>query len=90
MIKLSYMATREFITHEKDFDGSDNVDAWVCICENTPTDDGFYPCDEHGNEMSPVIGSGWKDLYVCARCGRIIDQNTLEVVGRNPQPKMLD
>lgn len=66
---------KEFITHE-----AGNDEGWVCICGNMPVSDGFYPCDEKGNEMEPV--SGWKDLYVCNRCGRIIHQYTLEVVGR--------
>lgn len=74
----------EFITAAK-MDG----DAWTCICGNTPSSDGFFPCDEHGNEMEPTIGSGWTDLEVCARCGRIIKQGTLEVVGQNPHPKLL-
>jgi hypothetical protein len=47
---------------------------WRCICGNTPLGDGFFPCNESGNEMEPAIGSGWTDLYVCARCGRIIKQ----------------
>ena len=63
-------------------------DAWVCICKNTPDADGFFPCDKNGNEMEPV--AGWDELYVCASCGRIIKQDTLEVVGRNPSPKLLD
>jgi len=64
-------------------------DAWVCICNNTPGAAGFYPCDSNGNEMSPDIGSNWVNLYVCAECGRIINQDTLEVIGQNPNPKML-
>jgi hypothetical protein len=84
------MSVKEFITFEKDYDGSDYHDAWVCIYGNNTNANSLYPCDEHGNEMSPATGSGWKDLYVCARCGRIIRQGTLEVVGRNPHPKMLD
>lgn len=59
-------------------------DGWICLCGNTPADDGFYPCDEKGNEMEPVVGSEWENLYVCFTCGRIINQDTLEVVGRNP------
>jgi hypothetical protein len=58
--------------------GSD--EAWICICGNTPVSDGFYPCDAEGNEMEPVVG--WNDLYVCARCLRIIDQIRLDVIGR--------
>ena len=41
-----------------------------------------------GNEVEPV--AGWDNLYVCARCGRIINQDTLEVIGRNPHFKRLD
>lgn len=54
-----------------------------------PGDGGFYPCDADGNAMEPSIGSGWDGLYVCADCGRIIDQNSLMVVGINPEPTML-
>lgn len=75
---------KEFINHEAGYE-----EAWVCICGNTPTGDGFFPCDANGDEMEPLIGSAWKDLYVCAKCGRIIQQHTLEVVGRNPKPKLL-
>lgn len=76
--------TKERITHEPD-----NEEAWICICGNTPSGGGFYPCDKEGNEMEPVIGSDWDGLYVCADCGRILHQDTLEVVGRNPKPKFL-
>ncbi len=31
-----------------------------------------------------------ENLYVCFRCGRIINQDTLALVGRNPPPKLLD
>lgn len=75
----------EFISRESDW----GEDAWVCICSNTPAGGGFYACDSDGNEMEPVIGSNWRGLYVCADCGRIIDQETLAVVGRNPNPKFL-
>ena len=75
---------KEFITHE-----AGNAEAWTCICRNTPNGNGFYPCDSEGNEMEPLIGSAWDNLYVCASCGRIINQKTLEVIGRNPKPKML-
>lgn len=78
------MAEKEQIKHE-----AQDRDAWICICKNTPSGDGFYPCDEKGNEMEPTIGSGWTNLYVCAQCGRIINQDTLEVVGMNPNPIML-
>lgn len=72
------------ITHEEG-----NEEAWVCVCGNTPCGDGFYPCDRDGNEMEPVIGSDWENLYVCAGCGRIINMETLEIVGQNLKPKFL-
>jgi len=74
--------TREHITHES---GSD--EAWICICKNTTDADGFFPCDDKGDEIEPV--TGWDSLYVCARCGRIIEQSTLAVGGRNPNPRLL-
>jgi hypothetical protein len=76
--------SKEYISNEPGWQ-----DAWICICKNTPTSGGFYPCDKNGNEMEPNIGSDWDNLYVCVDCGRIIHQQTLEVVGQNPNPKML-
>ena len=76
--------SKEYISSEPGW-----KDAWVCICGNTPTGGGFYTCDSKGDEMEPNIGSDWDNLYVCADCGRIINQETLEVVGQNPNPKML-
>ena len=67
--------TQEFITHE-----TGNSDAWICICGNQPDYYGFYACDETGTEVEPV--SGWPGLYVCSRCGRIIQQDSLKIIGR--------
>ena len=67
----------EFITRDLR-----NEDAWKCICGNTPSDDGFYPCDKKGKQIEPTKESGWTNLYVCDSCGRIINQNNLEVVGQ--------
>ena len=58
-------------------------DAWVCLCGNTPTSDGFSTCDVNGRWMEPLIGSAWQGHYVCDRCGRIIEQNSLNVIGQN-------
>jgi hypothetical protein len=78
------MADKEKISHE-----AGDRDGWICICKNTPAGGGFYTCDENGNEVEPT-NAAWKTgLYVCADCGRIIDFQTLEVVGSNPHPKML-
>ena len=78
------MATEERITREA---GSE--DAWVCLCGNIPISDGFYSCDENGNEVEPTIQDWKTNWYVCARCGRMIDQATLEVVGLNNMPTFL-
>jgi hypothetical protein len=75
---------KEFINHE-----AGNHEGWICLCGNTPVGAGFYPCDIHGNEMVPTLESGWDDLYVCANCGRIIRQQSLEIVGINPELKLL-
>jgi hypothetical protein len=53
-----------------------------CICGNTPTGQGFFTCDETGKEVYPTGDGPWDGIkYVCAECGRIIDQNTGEVIG---------
>jgi transcription initiation factor IIE alpha subunit len=52
---------------------------WVCLCGNTCDQNGFYTCNREGRKV--VIEDGAEKLYVCDRCGRIIDQTTLEVVG---------
>jgi hypothetical protein len=74
----------EFITHHPE-----NTEDWTCVCGNTVVSDGFFPCDKNGDEMEPLINSDWADLYVCVRCGRIINQHTLTVVGQNPHPILL-
>ncbi len=72
--------TKELITHEEG-----DPEAWICICGNKPAGEGFYPCDKLGNKVDPV--GDWGTLYVCDQCGRIIDSDTLEVVGSNPHFK---
>jgi hypothetical protein len=78
------MTMKEYITRGLDDDAD-----WICICGNETGHSGFLACDSAGNEMRPSADSDWNDLYVCGKCGRIIDQNTLEVVGRNPNPVLL-
>lgn len=56
---------------------------WVCKCGNTSHLEGFYPCDEMGQITEPTIGGDWDDKsYVCERCYRIIDGDTLEITGK--------
>lgn len=76
------MASPEQIIHA---DG--DPDAWVCLCGNTPAADGFFPCDEHGTEVEPTPEAWTSGSYVCARCGRIIKQDSLAVAGRAVQQK---
>jgi hypothetical protein len=61
---------------------SSKYGGWICLCGNEADSDGFYPCDEQGNEVEGTP-EDWDGVrYVCARCGRIIDQNTLAVIGQ--------
>jgi Fe2+ or Zn2+ uptake regulation protein len=57
-------------------------DVWVCLCSNTAGEDGFFPCDADGRQVQPTTTEWTSDCFVCARCGRIIQQHSLEVVGR--------
>ena len=64
----------EKITHEQG-----DEEAWVCICGNTPSDAGFYPCDENGDEIYHTnvmmsIGEGYAVL-----CPRAITDNVERV-----------
>lgn len=52
-----------------------------CICGNDQITDGFYPCDEQGNEVQP--DDRWNgELYVCGHCGRVVNQFTGKVEGQ--------
>ncbi len=58
---------------------SNEHDDWTCICKNTAGSQGFYPCDEDGNEVEP--DKNWQsNTYICFGCGRVIDQASKEVV----------
>ena len=52
-----------------------------CLCGNTPAQQGFYPCSSEGQQVEPTPEDWNTNCYVCDRCGRIIDQTTLAVVG---------
>jgi hypothetical protein len=64
------MNESEYIGHFEN-----DPDLWICLCGSRD----FRPCDEDGNEVEPV--EGWKLLFVCDQCGRIIDGNNRKVVG---------
>lgn len=61
---------------------SDNREAWICLCGNTPINDGFYPINEFDREVYPTADEWTTNEYYCAGCGRVIDQTTLEVTRR--------
>lgn len=52
---------------------------WMCWCCNKSNQKGFYPCNADGNYQRDLLGRG--QYYACAKCGRIIDPQTLRVVG---------
>lgn len=74
---------------EKEFLKGDEYDLGTCICGNMSHCDGFYPCDPNGHEVEGTDKDWNEPLYVCARCGRIINSENYEVVGRNENPIML-
>lgn len=51
-----------------------------CICNNSPDLDGFVPCLADGTPVEPAVDGPWDGkLYVCVRCGRVYNQETLVV-----------
>ena len=75
------MSEKEFV---EDFDGD-----WVCLCANTPRDKGFYFCEKSGKDVEPTPEEWTTKLYVCRACGRLIDGDTLEVVGGVGKPVLM-
>ena len=67
-------------THDEFINGDEN---WlICNCGNEPHMDGFFSCLEDGAITSPEIGGNWGELlYVCIRCGRIINAYSRQVMG---------
>lgn len=55
-------------------------DKWECRCGNTHESDGFEPCDEVGEQVPAELGPWDGALYVCTRCWRVINGNTLEIL----------
>ena len=55
-------------------------DKWECRCGNTHDSDGFEPCDEFGEEVPAELGPWDGALYVCTRCWRVINGNSLEIL----------
>ena len=69
------MKTHELITEEV-------TGSWVCRCGNKPEQDGFHTSTSKGLAQSPYVDGDWDNIHwLCGRCFRIIDGNTLEVKG---------
>jgi hypothetical protein len=68
------MKSKEIINGDSDW--------FVCLCKNEAHYDGFFTCLDDGSLTPPTLQGEWKGVYyVCMRCFRIIDQQTLEVAG---------
>jgi hypothetical protein len=70
----------EMVTYIKS--GVSDPDYWICLCGNTTGEEGFYPCNNQGQEVEPTPEEWTTGCYVCARCGRIIRQSDRAIVGR--------
>ena len=62
----------------------------MCLCGNEPLSEGFYPCNGEGEEVEPTLEQWTTNCYVCAQCGRIINQDTLEIVGVRANNKLTE
>ena len=56
---------------------------WECFCGNDTMSIGFQTCNDTGDYIEPTRYSNWSGLYACQSCGRIIAQDTREVIGQN-------
>lgn len=77
------------MTTEKTILKGDN-DHWECICGNDTMGLGFQTCNNDGDYIEPIVSSNWSGLYACQSCGRIIDQDSREVIGHNPSAYTYD
>ncbi len=44
-------------------------DDFTCVCGNTASDSGFYPCDKKGKNVEP--DHDWENHYKCDGCNQI-------------------
>lgn len=51
-----------------------------CQCGNTPAYEGFVPYNAGDDESR----HDWQEFVLCNRCGRIMDRDTLKVIGQKP------
>jgi hypothetical protein len=57
-------------------------DWWRCACGNTPHSDGFVPVDRRGREVEPTARQWPEPLYLCTRCGLVMDAATVDMPAR--------
>ena len=63
----------------------------TCICGNNASGTGFYPCLDNGTVVAPDNKGGWLGvLLACGDCGRIINQDTREVIGRDDPDRIMN
>jgi hypothetical protein len=72
------MKVKEFIKGDSETQPSS---WWWCLCGNEAHYDGFATCKDEGYLVEPVLDGEWVDKFICLRCYRIINNNTLEVTG---------
>lgn len=61
--------------------GTPNSDDLTCLCGNAAHSDGFDTVLADGTSVEPLRDGPWAGLLKCNRCLRMIDHNTMEVVG---------
>lgn len=54
---------------------------WECRCGNSQSSDGFEPCNEIGELVPAELGPWDGALQACIRCWRVINGDTLEILG---------
>ena len=54
---------------------------WECRCGNKSNSDGFETCSEFGVLVPSELGLWDGVLWACIRCWRVINGDTLEVLG---------
>jgi hypothetical protein len=58
---------------------------WKCNCSNKlNSKEQFYPSSLEGKPIKNT-NFQWQGIYTCSECGRIIDKNTLKVIGRKDE-----
>jgi hypothetical protein len=75
LLQKVWQDARLVVAHE-----GDDLTAWVCVCGNTPHEEGFFACNWAGEEVMPIAFIWTPPLCWCNRCGRIIDADSRAVV----------